>query len=270
MHPPPPSPGCLLQYQLVSNEVISPSSSARNTGILFDSNMSMEPLVTAVAKSAFYHLRNIPVSRIRKYISFHTAEILMHALVTSRLDLCHSLLYGIPQNVLKRLQSVQNTAARVVTLTGKREHITPILKGLHWLPGEQRVILKILLTTYKALNDLAPTYLSELVKQYAPTRNLISPTSNRVVSISYNLRTYGYRAFSSAVPVLWNELPQNVRCCGSLNEFKRLVKTYLFTGRLLIYDNLSNILPTFLFDFIYIFIHFNNIVNFNAQLNYFF
>ena len=251
--PPPPAPtGCLLQYQLVSNEVISPSSSARNTGIIFDSNM------------AFYHLRNIPVSRIRKYISFHTAEILMHALVTSRLDFCHSLLYGIPQNVLKRLQSVQNTAARVVTLTGKREHITPILEGLHWLPVEQRVILKILLTTYKALDDLAPTYLSELGKQYAPSRNLISSTSNRDVSISYNLRTYGYRAFSSAVPAVWNELPQNVRCYGSLNEFKRLVKTYLFTGRLLIYDNLSNILPTFLFDFIYIFIHFNNIVNFNA------
>ena len=120
------------------------------------------------------------------------------------------------------------------------------------------------MTTYKALNDLAPTYLYELVKQYAPTRNLISSTSNRVVSISYNLRTYGYRAFSSAVPALWNELPQNVRSCGSLDEFKRLVKTYLFTGRLLIYDNLSNILPAFLFDLIYIFIHFNNIVNFNA------
>lgn len=99
-----PPTGCLLQYQLVSNEVISPSSSARNTGILFHSNMSMEPLFTAVAKSAFYHLRNIPVSRIRKYISFHTTEILMHALVTSRLDFCHSLLYGIPQNVLKKLQ----------------------------------------------------------------------------------------------------------------------------------------------------------------------
>lgn len=99
-----PPTGCLLQYQLVSNEVISPSSSARNTGILFHSNMSMEPLFTAVAKSAFYHLRNIPVSRIRKYISFHTTEILMHALVTSRLDFCHSLLCGIPQNVLKKLQ----------------------------------------------------------------------------------------------------------------------------------------------------------------------
>ena len=71
----------------------------------------------------------------------------MHAFVTSRLDFCNSLLYGIPQNVPKRLQSVQNAAARVVTLTGKAEHITPILEGLHWLPVEQHVIFKILLIT---------------------------------------------------------------------------------------------------------------------------
>ena len=94
-----------------------------------------------LAKLAFYHLRNI--SHIRKYISYHTTEILMHAFVKSRLDFCNSLLYGIPQNVPKRLHSVQNAAAGVVTLTGKTEHFTPILEGLHWLPVEQRVIFKI-------------------------------------------------------------------------------------------------------------------------------
>ena len=75
----------------------------------------MEQHVTAVAKSAFYHLKN--TSRNRIYISFHTTEILKRAFVTSRLDFGNSVLYGIPQNVLKRLQSVQNAAARVVTLT---------------------------------------------------------------------------------------------------------------------------------------------------------
>ena len=215
-----------LESVAVSNEVIIPSISARNIGVLFDSVMSMEQHVTAVAKSAFYHLRNI--SRIRKYICFHTAEILMHAFVTSRLDFCNSLLYGIPQHVLKRLQSVQNAAARVVTLTVKREHITPILERLHWLPVEQRVVFKKLLITYKALNNLAPTYLSDLVKPYVPRRNLRFFNTNRLVSMSYNLRTYGYRAFLSAAPALWNDLPQNIRSCGCLIQFKRLVRTYLF------------------------------------------
>ena len=99
-----------------------------------------------------------------------------------------------------------NAAARVVTLTGKREHITPILEGLHWLPVEQHVIFKIpvLLMT----NNLAPAYLFKLVKQYIPSRNLRSSSMNHLVSMSYNLKANVYRAFSSATPALWNDLPQ--------------------------------------------------------------
>ena len=152
----------------------------------------------------------------------------MHAFVTPMLDFCNSLLYGIPKHVLKRLQSVQNAAARVVTLARKRDHITPVLKELHWLQVQERVIFKILLLTYKALNNLTPSYISQLVKRNIPSRDLRSSTSNRLVNVSYNLKTYGFRAFSSAAPALWNELPHNIRGCSSVNEFKRLVKSHLF------------------------------------------
>ena len=152
----------------------------------------------------------------------------MHAFVTPMLDFCNSLLYGIPKHVLKRLQSVQNAAARVVTLARKRDHITPVLKELHWLQVQERVIFKILLLTYKALNNLTPSYISQLVKRNIPSRDLRSSTSNRLVNVSYNLKTYGFRAFSSEASALWNELPQNIRWCSSVNEFKRLVKTHLF------------------------------------------
>ena len=137
-------------------------------------------------------------------------------------------MHGIPKHVLKRSQSVQNAVARVATLARKRDHVTPVLKELHWLPVQERVIFKILLLTYKALNNLTPSYISELVKRYIPSRNLRSSTSNRLVKVPYNLKTYGFRAFSSAAPALWNELPQNIRCCSSVNEFKQLVKTHLF------------------------------------------
>lgn len=95
-------PSSSLESVAVTNEVITLSSSARNIGVLFDYNIIMEQHVTTLAKLAFYHLRNI--SRIRKYISFHTAEILLHAFVTSGLDFFNSLLYGIPQNDPKRMQ----------------------------------------------------------------------------------------------------------------------------------------------------------------------
>ena len=145
----------------VCDEVISKASTARNIGIVYDTFVSMENHVTAICKAGFYHLRNI--SRIRKYMSRHTTEILVHAFITSRLDFCNSLLYGLPKQTLMRLQHVQNVAARIVTLAAKREHISPVLYELHWLPVQERIVFKILLMTFKCLNGLAPSYLSELI-----------------------------------------------------------------------------------------------------------
>ena len=114
----------------------------------------MEHHVTAVCKAGFYHLRNI--SRIRKYIARQAAEIPVHAFSTSRLDFCNSLLYGLPKQTIKRLQHVQSVALRIVALTPKHEHISPVLQELHWLPIEQRIGFKNLLMTFKCLNGLPP------------------------------------------------------------------------------------------------------------------
>ena len=91
--------------------------------------MLMLPHVNNVCKSAFYHLRTI--SHIRKYLSTPTTEILIHAFVTSKLYHCNSLLYDVPKNVIKKLQSVQNAAARLITPSTKCDHITPVLLDLH-------------------------------------------------------------------------------------------------------------------------------------------
>ena len=96
---------------------MKPSSHARNIGAIFDTTMSMLPHVNSFGKSAFYHLRTI--SRIRKYLSTQTTEILIHAFVTSKLNHCNSLLYNVPKNVIKKLQSVQNAAARLITRSRK-------------------------------------------------------------------------------------------------------------------------------------------------------
>ena len=84
----------------------------------------------------------------------------VHAFVTSRIDYCNSLLYGISDYNINPLQRIQNSAAGIVTNTRKYDHITPILQKLHWLPVRQRIHFKILLT-YKAINDMAPEYLCE-------------------------------------------------------------------------------------------------------------
>ena len=111
----------------------------------------MLPHVNNVCTSAFYHLCTI--SRIRKYLSTQTTEIPIHAFVTSKLDHCNSLLYNVPKNVIKKLQSVQNAAAILITRSREYHHITPILLDLHRLPFSERVKFKILLLTFKALHQ---------------------------------------------------------------------------------------------------------------------
>ena len=90
-----------------------------------------------------YHLRNI--AKFRKYLSEDTSQILVHAFISSKLDNCNSLSYGLPKHLLNRLRLIQNTAARIVTLSKRFDHITPILFKLHWLQLNYRTHFKILL-----------------------------------------------------------------------------------------------------------------------------
>ncbi|CAL9708038.1 unnamed protein product [Knipowitschia caucasica] len=129
----------------IDSHTISPSAQIRNLGIILDPTLSFKPHIRNITKTAFFHLKNI--ARLRPYLSSTAAETLIHAFISSRLDFCNSLLYGLPSSDLQKLQYVQNSAARLLTQTRSREHITPVLQKLHWLPVKQRIHFKILLIT---------------------------------------------------------------------------------------------------------------------------
>ena len=211
----------------LGTDFIYPSPHARNIGAVFDSTMTMSNHVSAIVKSGFYHLKNI--SKIRKYLSYESTKILVHAFVCSRIDNYNALLFGLPHNLISKLQHLLNAAARVIAGVGKYEHISHILQELHWLPVEQRIIFKINLLTFKCLNNLAPSYLSELLVLHKPTRTLRSSSDTTILkTVKYNLKNYGFRSFSVHAPLQWNALPLHVRSANNVSTFKSRMKTYLF------------------------------------------
>ena len=134
----------------------------------------------------------------------------------------------LPAWARKHSNGYQNSAARLLTRSRKYDHITPVLASLHWLPVCFRIDFKILLITFKALHDLAPAYISELLVPYVPSRSLRSSGSRLLFLPVSRLITKGDRAFSIRAPKLWNELPEEIRLTESLTIFKSLLKTHLY------------------------------------------
>jgi len=218
----------------VGNSSISSSSEVKNLGCWLDSNLSMSKHITNVCKSAFFHLHNI--RSIKKYLDNDSLHILVHAFITNKLDYCNSLLFGASKEQIDKVQRVQNAAARLLMGIGKYSHITPALKELHWLPVTARIKFKILLFTFKAVHNIAPSYINSLV-----TKKLKSSYSLRSNDSLYleppkgkMLKTFGARSFQHAAPYLWNKLPHDIRDIESLGKFKRAIKTYLFREAFLI------------------------------------
>ena len=185
--------------------IASDTVDCSTTGVIFNNSLSMLPHVTAVCKSSFFHLRNI--FKIRKFLSYDTCKTLIHAFVTAKIDYCNSLLFGQPKCILKRLQSVLNSAARLIHLTSRYGHVTPLLIQLHWLPIEQRITFKIAVITFKALHVAAPSYITDLIKPYTPGRLLRSSNQFLLSTSKFNLKTYGGRSFTISAPSVWNALP---------------------------------------------------------------
>ena len=195
-------------------------------GVVFDSGLRMSHHINNISKSAHIAIRKI--SSIRQYLDKPTTERLVHAFVTSRLDSCNSLLYGLPDSDIHKLQRLQNTAARLVCGVKRKEHITPYLRELHWLPIQQRIIYKLMLLSFKATHDLAPIYICELLQRHDPKRVLRSASQMRLHVPRSSTSSYGSRAFSVAAPSIWNNLPLSVKCAESVSSFKRALKTHLF------------------------------------------
>ena len=210
----------------IGSATIYSSSSVNNLGVIFDQNLNMKSHINSISKSAYYQLSRI--RQLRRYLDTKVAESLVHAFITSKLDYCNSLFYNLPQNLVNKLQLIQNSAARIISYTPRFSHITPVLKSLHWLPVRYRITYKIALLTFKCLHNLAPDYLIDLVQPYAPTRTLRSSNASRLKEPRVD-RELGRRSFYYAAPTVWNALPPRLRHEENLLSFKAGLKKHLFS-----------------------------------------
>ncbi len=142
----------------------------RNLGVILETDLSFSSHVITLTESPYYHLKHI--ERIRSLVSRQDLEKLVHACITSRVDYCNGLLTGLLKKTIRQLKLIQNTAARILTRTRKSEHITPVLRSLHWLPVTFRIDFKVILLVYKSLNGLGPKYIADMLTEYKPNRPL--------------------------------------------------------------------------------------------------
>ena len=215
----------------VGDSIIQQSSKVRDLGAIFDQFLSFDDYISSVCRSTHFHLRNI--GRIRHLLSHHATAQLIHALISTRLDYCNSVLYNLPKSSILRLQRIQNQAARILTRTPRRDHITEVLIDLHWLKIKERIVYKILMFTFKAFIDrTAPLYLCELIKQQK------SKTNTRLADDAFLLKlpppsrycadTFVERSFLYGAPYEWNKLDEHVRRLTDFNMFKSEIKMLLF------------------------------------------
>src|SRR4029434_8320273 len=129
---------------------------------------------------------------------------------------------------LKQLQMIQNAAARVLTKTKRTDHITHILKYLHWLPVSYRIDFKALLLVFKSLNGIGPKYLSDMFQQYVPLRSLRSQHTFLLVKPTVQTKQ-GEAALSHYAVHLWNQLPEDIKNAPTTFSFKSSLKTKLFS-----------------------------------------
>ena len=211
----------------IGDSSVSPSGSARNIGVIFDATLCLNDHITKSCPTCHYWLNN--TRRIRRCLSLTATQLLVQALVLSRLDYCNALYYvGLHQQRLGRLQRIKNADARLVTCIPRQEHISPVLMQLHWLKVPQWIIFKIPTLTFLAIHGKAPTYICELVEQHTLRRELRSTSNAIMLKQPRFRRAAGDRAFVTAAPRLWNCLPADIRAITTTSSISKHLKTYLF------------------------------------------
>ena len=177
----------------------------------------------------------LDLKRLRGYLTRKAALLAANALVESRLDYCNSLFRSLSALDRHRLQCVQDSLARIVANTSKYSHVTPVRKSLHCLPIMHRSVFKTALLVYKFLHSGHPKYFEPFLKlRDSVYRTRRSQSEGVLLEVEHFASIYKSKkhfglSFAYDAPMIWNDLPDDVRSAKSLSAFRKKLKTYLPT-----------------------------------------
>ena len=202
-----------------SNTTIRFVSTVKNLGVYMESSLTFEKHTMELKRKCFRTIRNI--RKIKFLLTSDQVRVVVNSLVVSCIDYCNGLFIGASEKILRQLQLIQNSAAKVITGKYKHDHMEDDLEKLHWLNIRKRVVFKIGLLAYKSINGLAPQYLQDMFRysHHGHVLKLIVP---------YSSSKYGNKCFSIIGPKIFNKLPLHVTSSISTESFKQSLKTHLF------------------------------------------
>ena len=194
---------------------------AKNLGFRLDNQLSFREQIQQLKSSCYLKLRDL--AKMKSFLTTKQMSILVQAIIISSLDYCNSLYYGCTNAVLTQLQNIQNRACRLIFGLKKRDSVQDKLKNLHWLKVRERIEFKLYLLTFKAVNGIGPSHLSDII-------TFVNDSSRRRSSLHISVRSHSShpRAFQTVAPKLWNQLPIEISSCPDIALFKRMLKTHLF------------------------------------------
>ena len=217
--PPSVQPEIIIQGVFFENACIRFVRSARNLGILLDSELSFVDQINKVLRSCFGTIRKL--SQIKGFLSEEQLKQLVCSYIFMNLDYCNSLYYGINSRLIRKMQHVQNCAVRLVSKNRIPSGcLDQVITEFHWLKVKYRPIYKILLIVHNCIQGKAPEEIQQMIKTGDSLR-----TMNLQETKFHN--KYGNRAFSHAGPKLWNLLPKVVRNETDTDKFKNNLKSFL-------------------------------------------
>ena len=215
----------------LGNLQLHPSPSVKNLGITFDSSLDFKYHINSLVKTCNYHIRNLYA--VRKYLNKETLIGLVHSLILSHVDYCNSLFLGLPNYLLKKIQTILNKCARLIFLLPPRTPTTRYLIELHWLPIRARIEFKICLIVYKAITFKQPKYIVDLISSPENETSMSLRSSDDPYRLyeprAVNERAFADRSFAYVAPRLYNKLPVEVKQQTTTEGFKACLKSFLFT-----------------------------------------